>query len=694
MSKSPLTEYTHISPFRNSPRSKKISKIVIHHTAGVCSLEQFDAIVHRPGRNMSATYCVDKDARVGMFCPEEDRPWTTSSRWCDEQACTLEVSNSKMGEPWPISDKVYKKVIDLCADICKRNGIKKLTYTGDKNGSLVFHRFFAATGCLPINTTEVLTRMGWKLLKDVVVGDEIATVSPNNMYMEFSHVQNLVPVKKDVVYTRNGMTVTGDHRVLKVVHGADNEFVPFLQLENSKEDYIVPTAAISSRNGIDMTSSEFVFLLEMQKIGRINDNNELEFTYIVESRKEFFQGLLTNIGFEYTRKQEDLGPVKFTVTDKRAIELVNEYLVDGREFNWRWLDLSPTQFSYFIYKITHHVDGNWNRRYTSDSMTNIDIVQAICAINQRGTRYDSKTKTLYVTKPYRRIDKDHPTETTLEDVEVSCVTVESGAFLIRQNGIVTVTGNCPGTYIFNKAQEICDLVNVQLNGDKPAPTPTPDPDPEPSVDVKAGDLVSIKAGATWYQSDNLVPAWVLKQNWYVDSIIAQRAVLGKNENGDSNIQSPIHVKNLTVVDKKIEPKEEKQKDEYPKKTLYTKSLPVGTIIHTVKNRKLVDTNGKITVAGFYTIIQEDMINSVRYGQLKSGAGWVNLDNEDIEPTPVKSIKVGDYVKVVKGETYDGKRFVIYEKKYKVLQIKGDRVVISSDGKNVTAAVRLNNCIKV
>jgi hypothetical protein len=695
MSNSPLVEYTHISPFRNHPRNQPITKVTWHHTAGVCSLEQFDAIVHRPGRNMSANYCVDKDARVGLFCPEEDRCWCSSSAWNDNRAVVLEISNSRMGEPWPISDKVYKKCIELTVDICKRNGIKKLTFTGDKNGSLTFHRFFAATGCLPIHTTEVLTRKGWKLLKDVMIGDEIATVSPNDMYLTFSHVQNLVPVKKDTVYTRNGMTVTGDHRVLTVVNGADNKFVQFNELEESKDDYVVPAAAIASRNGIDMTSSEFVFLLEMQKIGKINDNNELEFTYIVESKKEFFQGLLTNIGFEYTKTQEDLGPVRFTITDKRAIELVNEYLVDGKEFNWRWLDLSPTQFSYFIYKITHHVNGNWNRQYTSDSMTNIDIVQAICAINQRGTYYDRDKDILYVTKPYRIINEDTPVEKTEDDVEVSCVTVASGAFLIRQHGVVTITGNCPGPYIFSKAQEICDLVNAQLNGDTPTPTPTPDPDPEPVVsDIKAGDLVSIKAGATWYQSDNKVPAWVIKQNWYVDSIIAQRAVLGKNEKGDSNIQSPIHVKNLTVVDKKEEPKEEKPKDEYPKKTLYTKHLAVGTIIHTVANRKLTGTNGKITVAGFYTIIQEDMIDGVKYGQLKSGAGWVNLDKEDIEPTPTKEIKVGDYVKVVKGETYDGKKLVIYEKKYKVLQIKGDRVVISADGKHVTAAVRLNNCIKV
>jgi hypothetical protein len=248
-----------------------------------------------------------------------------------------------------------------------------------------------------------------------------------------------------------------------------------------------------------------------------------------------------------------------------------------------------------------------------------------------------------------------------------------------------VTGNCPGTYIFNKAQEICDLVNAQLNGNKP--TPTPEPDPEPSVDVKAGDLVSIKAGATWYQSDNLVPAWVLKQNWYVDSIIAQRAVLGKNEKGDSNIQSPIDIKYLT----KIQKEETKSIDITPKEIVvnYTKAFAKGTLIYTIKNGRVTSSDGKIDVSSVYTIVAEITIDNVKYGKLKSGAGWVVLDN-----TTDTSIKVGDYVKVLKGETYDGKKFVIYEKKYKVLQIKGDRVVISADGRNVTAAVKMNNCVKV
>ena len=144
---SSLVTYTKISPFKNSPRNQPISKITIHHMAGVASLETFGNIVTRPGRNMSANYAIDKDARIGLFCDEQDRSWCSSSSWNDNRAITIEVSNSSIGGDWPISDKVYAKLIDLCVDICKRNGIKQLTYTGNKEGSLTFHSFYYQTAC-------------------------------------------------------------------------------------------------------------------------------------------------------------------------------------------------------------------------------------------------------------------------------------------------------------------------------------------------------------------------------------------------------------------------------------------------------------------------------------------------------------------------------------------------------------------
>lgn len=146
---SPLAEMTSISPNRTSPRNQPISKITIHHWAGTGTLETFKNIVMSPSREMSANYAIDTYGHIGLFCPEGDRSWCSSSPWNDHRSVTIEVANSAYGNDtgWPISDASYKALIKLCVDICKRNGIKKLEFTGDKNGSLTYHYQFCQTSC-------------------------------------------------------------------------------------------------------------------------------------------------------------------------------------------------------------------------------------------------------------------------------------------------------------------------------------------------------------------------------------------------------------------------------------------------------------------------------------------------------------------------------------------------------------------
>ena len=145
---SSLISMTRISPNRNSPRNNTIKKIVIHHMAGVCSIEQFGNIVANPAREMSANYGIGNDGRIILTCPESDRSWCSSSGLIDNQAITIEVSNSAYGDAsgWPVSEAAYNSLIKLCIDICKRNGIKKLEYTGDttcKTGNMSLHKWFA-----------------------------------------------------------------------------------------------------------------------------------------------------------------------------------------------------------------------------------------------------------------------------------------------------------------------------------------------------------------------------------------------------------------------------------------------------------------------------------------------------------------------------------------------------------------------
>lgn len=147
MSNSSLVNYTRLSPNYSSRNGVKIDTITIHHMAGNLSVETCGAVFANGGREASSNYGIGTDGRVGMYVEEKNRSWCSSNGDNDRRAVTIEVANDQIGGNWHVSDKALAKCIDLCVDICKRNGIKKLNYTGNKSGNLTMHKWFAATAC-------------------------------------------------------------------------------------------------------------------------------------------------------------------------------------------------------------------------------------------------------------------------------------------------------------------------------------------------------------------------------------------------------------------------------------------------------------------------------------------------------------------------------------------------------------------
>ena len=131
---------------KSNERPGKVSKITIHHMAGVSSGEN-SAYDHLTcGRDVSANYYVGSSGDICAGVSENRRAWTSNSRENDFQAITIETSNCK-GEPnWEVSDVTYNALINLCRDLCSRYGITP-NYTGDAGGTLTTHKMFTATAC-------------------------------------------------------------------------------------------------------------------------------------------------------------------------------------------------------------------------------------------------------------------------------------------------------------------------------------------------------------------------------------------------------------------------------------------------------------------------------------------------------------------------------------------------------------------
>lgn len=136
------TEYP-VTTHSKGRQGYKVMKIVVHHMAGDLTLEQCQKVFQN--RKSSANYAIDSAGNIGQYVDENDRPWTTSGADPDNYCITIELANDDT-KTWHISDNAINRCAELCADICKRYGIKKLYYDG-KKGTLLRHCDYSATAC-------------------------------------------------------------------------------------------------------------------------------------------------------------------------------------------------------------------------------------------------------------------------------------------------------------------------------------------------------------------------------------------------------------------------------------------------------------------------------------------------------------------------------------------------------------------
>ncbi len=154
---SPMVVYTKLSPNHSGQRTMAIDRITPHCVVGQCTAEGLGDWFYKSSTQASSNYGIDKDGRVGMYVEEKNRSWCSSSGANDQRAITIECA-SDTTEPYAFRDIVYQKLIELCTDICKRNGKNKLIWFGDKDKTLNYspksgemiltvHRWFANKSC-------------------------------------------------------------------------------------------------------------------------------------------------------------------------------------------------------------------------------------------------------------------------------------------------------------------------------------------------------------------------------------------------------------------------------------------------------------------------------------------------------------------------------------------------------------------
>ena len=491
---SPLVVYTKLSPNHSGQRTHAIDRITPHCVVGQLTVESLGNIFAKSSYEASSNYGIGTDGKIALYVEERNRSWCSSSNANDQRAVTIECASDDK-HPYTMNDKVYSALIKLCVDICKRNGKTKLLWFADKNKVLNYqpksdemiltvHRWFANKACVPTNS-EVLTKDGWVKIGDIEIGDEIACADIDNLRITFEEVYDKVPVRQQDTYTNNGLTATKDHRMVYCTHASNFwRIEDYKHLLASGNNIYIPLAGYAKNDGLNITDDMLRFYIAVQADGhymyekRVNGEKSyygLEFHLKKERKIKRIKEILDSCGFDWVENKKSDGSVSIRIYNDSDVNIVHdicEKFLENKHFTWKCLELSERQAKVFLDEILLWDGCADADMYSSNDKINLDIVSALAAINGVGSKVTGSNVT-FRDAPYMTLGKDesstkrnnkqHGTSKT----EVTCVSVKTGIFLMRQNGKTFIIGNCPGDWLYSRLGKVADEVTKRLSSSQP-----------------------------------------------------------------------------------------------------------------------------------------------------------------------------------------------------------------------------------
>lgn len=249
MSNSKLVNYTKLSPNHSGARTHSIDRITPHCVVGQCSVETLGNIFMDTNREASCNYGIGTDGRVLLCVDEGNRSWCSSSNSNDQRAVTIECASDTY-HPYAFNDKVYNKLVELCVDICKRNGKKKLLWFNDKNKALNYspksdemiitvHRWFDNKSCpgdwlynrLDDLAKQVTKQLGGKIEKPTLT---YRVYADGKWYSEVKGLSNVAGRKKQAISALAVKVSKGDIRYR--VHLLNGDWLPWVGGYDIKDD--------------------------------------------------------------------------------------------------------------------------------------------------------------------------------------------------------------------------------------------------------------------------------------------------------------------------------------------------------------------------------------------------------------------------------------------------------------------------
>ena len=334
---------------------------------------------------------------------------------------------------------------------------------------VVGHRDRSATACLPLDTTEILTKEGFINLSDVGNSQDLAQFDIKTKKITFTKPIDIVDPFMSEVLCNKYVEQTPDHLGLRFT--SKGNLIKEKWGDMAKITQVtIPVSGNYSSKGIKLTDGELKYLVAVQADGHYSKDNRtkrvkngkeynstpyeigVQFHMKKERKIERLLELLNSLHADYYIRDIKLtGAKKITVRDnsKYNREWCEKYL-NNKHFSTMFLQMGREQADIFLNELRYW-DGKSTVdyiNYSSKYKDNIDIVQALAVMN--GYRSKSKKrKRVYEISVVKTDKQGIPNKFKKRNTLVGCVEVERGNIVVRQNGFVFLTGNCPGD-ILNK----------------------------------------------------------------------------------------------------------------------------------------------------------------------------------------------------------------------------------------------------
>lgn len=443
----------------------------IHHSAGT-TINMAPTFL-RAGT--SAHYGI-QDGHVRQFLDDRFNAWAAGDAWANNHLIHIECVNESAGGDWPVSEHTVDTLVEFLANKCRELNYPRL----DVGETLFGHKDFYNTYCMPVDETELLTPQGWKLLRDINVGDTVAAARMDDLGIVWSHVRAKVKDYVSDCWLSRDFEATADHRVLHYGQ-TDNERVsPWKEICGctnkvvTNQNYI-PNAGRVYGEGLPLTDAELELIIAVQADGhysrdsRVLTDNVCSVRFHLSKKRKIERliALLDECGIRYTVNLKKDGTTDINC-NKALYHLAERYL-DNKTFTFKMLKMNRHQCVLFLDRILDWDGCRAGNYYCSYDARNRDVVCAVAATSMVGVKVTGNNVYL---KSVRRCVNNGGVKRRKQKT-VSCVTVDTGFILVRQHGRTTITGNCPGQ-LYDRLGEIAARVNAMLGSGDWQPAPLPD----------------------------------------------------------------------------------------------------------------------------------------------------------------------------------------------------------------------------